>query len=95
MARIDKILSFKEDWDRWLGDLKPGSTMLNFPGPDPDDRSVEHAEARLLHARFGALRDLDLKPASWKVVWARGALRPMVHLSSDLFAHVADMVEAA
>ena len=62
---------------------------------DGDDVSLERAEARQLWAKFGAVKDDGLRYAQWVVDWRNMGPAPIVRLSSDLFAHVADAAEAS
>ena len=93
MADIDRIKNFTECMERQISDFKRGYVVCNYQ-MGPSDGSIPRAEARYMHARFGAIRDPDLAAGRWQVDWTEGD-KPTLRLSADLFAHVADARESA
>ena len=99
MARIDELSDFQGRWQRQLARLQAGDVVCNnrllgLSSPDAEDDSVEQADAVLLHAKFGAIRDDAMSPAQWCIDWSdKSAPKPLLKLSPDLFRHVADQTE--
>ncbi len=93
MARIDEIKDFAGHWNSLLGRLKPGDQVVafiyDFNREARTDWSIEQAEAKLLHSKFGALRDDTLRHGQWLIDWSdKMSTAPTVRLAPDLFEHV-------
>lgn len=94
MAAIDTIHDFEGHWQRLLAGFQKGDLLVGVVPSRAPNYSIQHAEARYLHRKFGSIRDPELDTGKWHLDWSDSD-KPVVRLSADLFAHVADACEAA
>jgi hypothetical protein len=98
MAHLDLITDFEWSMNRLIADAhKPGAHIISMgtKGRGADgDSSLSFAEARYLHKHFGAVRESLLEAGHWEID-NRSGRKPILRLSPNLFAHVADACEAA